>query len=189
MAEVNNATVLNTLKEKFGDDILHAYEPYNMLTVFTNRERIIEMLAFLKEDSTIQMNFLTNLGGIHYPNNAGQELGIIIHLHSFVNNFRMRLEVFFPGNESTFPTLTGLWPAAGWMERETFDFFGIFFEGHGDMRRILNMEDMDYHPMLKQYPLEDDTRTDKDDRYFGRDGNSEVKFDKFPGKISLLEKK
>jgi NADH-quinone oxidoreductase subunit C len=86
------------------------------------------------------------------------------------------------------PTVTVLWPAANWMERETFDFFGVNFEGHPDLRIILNVEDMDYNPMLKQYPLEDDTRTDKDDRFFGRDGNKGVSFDKFPGKAQLLKK-
>jgi NADH-quinone oxidoreductase subunit C len=86
------------------------------------------------------------------------------------------------------PTATVLWPTANWMERETFEFYGINFVGHPDLRIILNVEDMDYHPLLKQYPLEDDTRTDKDDRYFGRDDNKGVHFDKFPGKAQLPNK-
>ena len=61
-----------------------------------------------------------------------------------------------------------MYAAANWMERETFEFYGINFLGHPDLRIILNVEDMDYHPLLKQYPLVDATRTDKDDKYFGR---------------------
>jgi NADH-quinone oxidoreductase subunit C len=189
MAEVNNASVLATLQEKFGDAIEHAYEPYGMLTAFVKREQIIDILRFLKEDSTIQMNFLTSLCGIHYPENKDKELGVIYHLHSFTNNFRMRLEVFFPSADVDMPTATVLWPTANWMEREAFEFFGINFVGHPDLRIILNVEDMDYHPLLKQYPLEDDTRTDKDDRYFGRsEGNNGVTFDVFPGKAQLPKK-
>jgi NADH-quinone oxidoreductase subunit C len=65
-------------------------------------------------------------------------------------------------------TITDLYAAANWMERETFDFFGIQFVGHPNLTRILNVDDMDYHPMLKAYALEDETRTDKDDTFFGR---------------------
>lgn len=64
--------------------------------------------------------------------------------------------------------MTHLWPAANWMERETYDFFGVEFVGHPDLRRILNVDDMDYFPLRKQYPLEDGTRTDKEDEFFGR---------------------
>ncbi|RZK53321.1 MAG: NADH-quinone oxidoreductase subunit C [Pedobacter sp.] len=69
---------------------------------------------------------------------------------------------------STTKDASTLWNAANWMERETYDFFGIKFEGHPDLRRILNMDDLGVHPMLKQYPLEDPNRVDKKDEYFGR---------------------
>lgn len=188
MAEVNNASVLETLKANFGDAIEHAYEPYGMLTVFVTRDKVLDIITFLKNDPTIKMNFLTSLCGMHYPNNEGKELGVVYHLHSFTNNFRLRIEVFFAANDAVMPTLTTLWKTANWMERETFEFFGIKFEGHPDLRVILNVEDMDYHPMLKQYPLEDATRTDKDDRFFGRDGHEGVTFDQRPGKAQLLNK-
>ena len=66
------------------------------------------------------------------------------------------------------PTATDLWAAANWMEREAFDFYGFKFKGHPDLRRILNMDEMDYHPMRKEYALEDGSRDDKQDKYFGR---------------------
>jgi NADH-quinone oxidoreductase subunit C len=65
-------------------------------------------------------------------------------------------------------TVSDLFSAANWMERETYDFYGIIFEGHPNLKRILNVEYLDYFPMRKEYPLEDPTREDKDNRFFGR---------------------
>ena len=73
-----------------------------------------------------------------------------------------------PESNTEINTLTPLYASANWMERETYDFFGIRFIGHPDMRRILNVDHMEMFPLLKQYPLEDSSRTDKDDRFFGR---------------------
>ena len=64
--------------------------------------------------------------------------------------------------------MTSLYASANWMERETYDFYGIIFDGHPDLRRILNMDEMEYFPLRKEYPLQDATRTDKEDKYFGR---------------------
>jgi NADH-quinone oxidoreductase subunit C len=89
-------------------------------------------------------------------------------LHSFINNVRLRLKVFIPASDPQIPSATAVFDTANWMERETFDFYGILFQGHPNLKRILNVDDMDYHPLLKQYRLEDGTRTDKVDSFFGR---------------------
>lgn len=89
-------------------------------------------------------------------------------LHSWTNNVRVRIKVYVPIAEPNVPTLTNLFASANWMERESFDFFGINYVGHPNLKRILNIEDMDYHPMRKEYPLEDATREDKIDALFGR---------------------
>jgi NADH-quinone oxidoreductase subunit C len=85
-----------------------------------------------------------------------------------VSGIRVRVKVFIHEIEPAIPTASTLWNSANWMERETYDFFGIKFEGHPDLRRILNMDDLGVFPMLKQYPLEDPNRVDKKDEYFGR---------------------
>jgi NADH-quinone oxidoreductase subunit C len=85
-----------------------------------------------------------------------------------VNNVRVRVKVFIPVANPTIPTATTLWNGANWMERETFDFFGILFEGHPNLVRILNVDDMEAFPMRKEFPLEDPNRVDKEDRFFGR---------------------
>ena len=80
----------------------------------------------------------------------------------------MRIKVFLAADDVHIPTMTTLYPTANWMERETYDFFGILFDGHPNLKRILNIDEMDYFPMRKEYPLEDATREDKIDALFGR---------------------
>jgi NADH-quinone oxidoreductase subunit C len=168
MSEITTAYIEQSLKEHFGENIKSIEDSYGMLSVITKRETIVEMVTWLRDHPILQFNFLTDICGIHFPDHKNEELGVVYHMHSFVNNIRIRLHIFFPESDPKAPSLIHIFAAAGWMERETFDFYGIRFQGHGDMRRILNMEDMNYHPLLKQYPLEDGTRTDKEDKYFGR---------------------
>ena len=144
----------------------------DMLTVETTRERILELLDFLRTDDELQFHFLTTLCGIHYPENTGRELAVMYQLHNWQKNIRIRVKIFIPVSDPHVPSATALWPAANWMERETYDFYGILFDGHPNLTRILNVEDLDVFPLRKEYKLEDGTRTDKDDRFFGRDGNT-----------------
>jgi len=170
MAEqgLTNERVLENITTAFGEAIYDAHEPYGLLTVSTTRDQIIPLLTHLYNDATLKMNFLTTMCGIHYPENKDQELGVIYHVHSLVHNVRLRIKIFFPIADPVVPTATKLYAAANWMEREAFDFYGIQFEGHPNLIRILNVEDMTYHPMRKEYPLEDGTREDKTDVFFGR---------------------
>jgi NADH-quinone oxidoreductase subunit C len=89
-------------------------------------------------------------------------------LHSLVNNVRVRIKVFLPADDYHIPTATTVWNGANWMERETYDYFGVIFDGHPDLRRILNVDDMTAFPMRKEFPLEDPNRVDKKDYFFGR---------------------
>ena len=97
-----------------------------------------------------------------------KQLGVIYHLHNMPKNSRIRLKTFVMMDKPDVPTATDLWPGANWMERETYDFFGIKFKGHPNLKRILNMDEMDIFPLRKEYPLEDQERTDKDNSMFGR---------------------
>jgi len=168
MADINNGYLLQQLQGKFEADIISADEPYGMLTIEFNKNKIVELLSYLYHHNQLQMQFLTDVCGIHYPNNAGKELGVIYHLHSLQNNLRLRIKCFMPNDAPEIDTVSSVFASANWQERETFDFYGIHFSGHPDLRRILNVDEMDYFPLRKEYPLEDQTRTDKDDTYFGR---------------------
>jgi NADH-quinone oxidoreductase subunit C len=168
MAELTNELVAQKLKAAFGDAILQVEEPYALVTLTVNRNKIIDILKFLRDDQELGLSFLTDLTGVHYAE-PDEQLGVVYHLHNMAKNFRVRIKSFFPKSDPIIATATGLWPAANWMERETFDFYGINFTGHPNLKRILNVDDLGYFPMRKEYALEDPTREDKDDRFFGRD--------------------
>lgn len=165
MGKIGNQELIQKISSKFADRVFTFSEPLGLLTFETSREDIIEVLTFLKND--LDFNFLTDITGIHYPE---QELpiGVIYHLHSFRRNVRVRIKVFLEEQNPSIPTAFNLWRGADWMERETYDFFGVQFEGHPDLRRILNMDDMVAFPMRKEFPLEDPNRVDKKDFFFGR---------------------
>ncbi len=165
---LTNEEVAQTLINQFGEAVGEFDDPYDLLTFSVGREQLIPLITYLKEHKTYQVGFLTDITGIHYPDSPDREFCVVYHLHSLVNNFRLRVKVYLTEADLHIPTLIPLFAGANWMERETFDFFGIIFDGHPDLRRILNMEEMDYHPMRRQYPLEDETREDKIDALFGR---------------------
>lgn len=141
---------------------------YDFPEITVSRDHVILVLKTLKEKEETAFGFLTTLCGIHFPEKEGREFWVMYQLHNLYTNERIRVYSHAPASDPVFATATTLWPAANWMEREAFDFYGLQFEGHPNLTRILNVEDMDYHPMRKEYKLEDDTRTDKDDTYFGR---------------------
>jgi NADH-quinone oxidoreductase subunit C len=165
---LSNQEVAEALLEKFGDQVFDFEEPYGLLTLSTTREEILPILEYLRDHKTYQVIFLTDLTGVQYPDNTGKEFMVVYHVHSFVHNFRIRIKVFIAEADIHIPTATGLFACANWMERETYDFFGILFDGHPNLTRILNIDEMDYFPMRKEYPLEDATREDKIDALFGR---------------------
>jgi NADH-quinone oxidoreductase subunit C len=167
MGKITNEELLAKISGKFGEQITVVGEHYGLLTLETNRDDIIELLAFLKNDTVLQFIYLTDLTGIHYPESE-KPIGIVYHLHSLVNNVRIRIKVFLPVDDYHIPTATTVWEGANWMERETYDFFGVIFDGHPDLRRILNVDDMTAFPMRKEFPLEDPNRVDKKDYFFGR---------------------
>lgn len=160
--------LLSKVKDFLGEDFISSTESFGMLAVNISASKNIDLLEFLHKDATIQMNFLTDITAAHYPDRKGQEFEVIYHAHSFVNNVRLRIKCTLPLENLEIKTATTLYAGANWLEREAYDFYGVIFTGHPNLKRILNVDEMDYFPMRKEYPLEDQTRTDKEDDYFGR---------------------
>jgi NADH-quinone oxidoreductase subunit C len=165
---VNNQSIVEDIVANFGQKIFELEEPYGLLTFTTNASDLVDVTKYLRDHPEFKFAFLTDITGIHLPDNTGKEFCSVYHLHSWENNVRIRIKVFVPTENPSVPTLTPLFACANWMERETFDFYGILYTGHPNLQRILNIDEMDYFPMRKEYPLEDATREDKIDALFGR---------------------
>ncbi len=166
--EINNVYALERLRAEFSDKIITADEPYGLLTLEVPAESAHEIIKWLQADQEMKVNFLTNIGGVHYPKNENRELVVVYHLHSLVHNLRIRIKAFLPISNPSILSLTDIYAGSNWMERETFDFYGVQFINHPNLVRILNEDSMDYFPMRKEFQLEDASRLDKDNRFFGR---------------------
>ncbi len=165
---LTNDHIKSKLSEKFGDQLTNFEEPFGLLTFEAPKDLNLKVLQFLYDDPELAFTFLTDICAVHYPDNAGRELAIVYHLHNLVANVRIRFKIFTDINTPDVYTAVQLFSSANWMERETYDFYGVNFVGHPNLKRILNVDEMDYFPMRKEFPLEDQTRIDKDDDMFGR---------------------
>ncbi|MGZ5247157.1 MAG: NADH-quinone oxidoreductase subunit C [Flavitalea sp.] len=165
---LTNERIKERLVEKFGEQVSNITEPYGMLTFEVPNEMNLKVMQFLYDEDELNFRFLTDLQAVHYPDLKGRELAVVYHLHNLRDNVRIRFKVFTSIDQPDVFTATKLFEAANWMERETFDFFGVNFLGHPNLKRILNVDEMTYFPMRKEFPLEDQTRADKDDEMFGR---------------------
>lgn len=152
---LTNNFIKQKLTEKFSDQIISFDEPYGMLTFTAAKDYNLKVLQYLYDDSELKFRFLTDLCAVHYPDNKGGELAVVYHLHNLKDNIRIRFKVYTPIEKPDVFSATALYSAANWMERETYDFYGVNFVGHPNLKRILNVDEMDYFPLRKEYPLED----------------------------------
>jgi NADH-quinone oxidoreductase subunit C len=166
---LTNEIIRSRLIEKFGEQITGWEEPYGMLTFTSDKNLNLRVLQYLYDEPDLGFQFMTDLTAVHYPDEDGKELAIVYHLHNLKENVRIRYKIFADIKKPDVFSAYALFSAANWMERETFDFFGVNFVGHPNLKRILNVDEMEYFPLRKEYPLEDQKRTDKDDEMFGRD--------------------
>ncbi len=165
---LTNEHIQHRLTEKFGDLVSNFSVLYDMLSFEVSTDQNLKVLQFLYDEADLNFQFLTDVCGVNFPDQIGRELAVVYHLHNLQDNVRIRFKVFTSIASPDVYTASKLFSAANWMERETYDFYGINFIGHSNLKRILNVDEMDYFPLRKEYPLEDQTRIDKDDQMFGR---------------------
>lgn len=162
-------TVNSKLVDKFGDAILSAEMSYDFPLFIVKKAAIKDILTFLKNEPSLNFHFLTTMCGLHHPEHPQEtEFGLMYQLHNMPSNYRIRLKTYMSREDMDVASVTDLWSTAGWMERQEYDFFGFNFIGHPNLTRILNMDEMNYFPMRKEFPLEDMGRDDKNDKMFGR---------------------
>lgn len=164
---LDNTSIQEKLTAKFGESVTNFTNEFGMLAFEIEKEKNTEAIQFLRDE--LGFNFLTDVCGIHYPDNEiERQFAVVYHMHNWMENVRVRFKAFLNRENPEIETASGLFLSANWQERETYDFYGIIFTNHPDLKRILNMDEMVSFPMRKEFPMEDGNRTDKDDRYFGR---------------------
>jgi NADH-quinone oxidoreductase subunit C len=141
------------LRERFPEHVSGPEETLGEVSVRVSRDRIAEVCTHLRDEAAFEL--LADLSGVDFLGvaPASERFLVAYHFYSLSRNVRLRLRVFVPEGDETVPTVSGVYPTANWQEREAYDFFGIVFEGHPDLRRILMPDDWDGHPHRKDYPL------------------------------------
>ena len=150
--EMMNEKALDRLRTKFGDGMFEWSEFRGELTVIVPKDHIVDVCKFLKGEPDLEYNLLADLCGIDM-NTATKRFGVIYNLYSLKTKHRFRLKTFTEEEHPHVPTVTGVWSTANWHERETFDMFGIIFDGHPDLRRVYLPEEFEYYPLRKDFPL------------------------------------
>ena len=150
--DASNHSLVKRLKETLGEAVIEASEFLGQLSIRIARPRIVEVCEALKADSETPFNYLSDLTCVHYPDNKEAPFEVVYNLYSISKNERVRLKV--NTNGEGVESVTSVWPAADWLEREVYDLFGVVFHNHPDLRRILLPPDWEGHPLRKDYPLE-----------------------------------
>jgi len=142
-------------KEALPDSILDVHTFRDETTLIVKPTDIVQMARFLRDTKGLIYNFLSDISSVdYYPDyNRPGRFGVCYHLYSMLYNRRLRLKVFLQEDDPSVPSVTPVYPAANWLERESFDMMGIDFKGHPDLRRILNPDDWEGYPLRRDYPL------------------------------------
>lgn len=148
-----NESVLARLEGLTEDPFWRALWDRGELTIWVAREKLVEVMTHLRNDALLRYEFCASVSGVHYPHEEGAELHVVYHLQSYTHNRRLRVETTCPDADPHVPSVCGLYPTVDWHERETWDMFGIIFDDHPSLTRILMPDDWVGHPQRKDYPL------------------------------------
>jgi NADH-quinone oxidoreductase subunit C len=143
----------SVLSARFADAIEEVIEALGEVTVIVRRERLIEIMEFLRDEPSLQFNYLSDASGVDLGEFAEPRFAVAYHLYSLSYNHRLRIKVFLEEDDAWVPTVSEVWKSANWMEREIYDLFGVDFANHPDLRRILMPADYEGHPLRKDFPV------------------------------------
>ncbi|MGC0363647.1 NADH-quinone oxidoreductase subunit C [Rhodococcus sp. 27YEA15] len=144
---------LNGIGVSFDDAIEKVVIFRGELTLHVERSYLLRVARRLRDEADLRFELCLGVSGVHYPQTVGRELHGVYPLSSITHNRRIRLEVSVPDSDPHIPSVVGIYPTNDWHERETFDFFGIVFDGHPALTRIQMPDDWKGHPQRKDYPL------------------------------------
>lgn len=152
--------VFERVKEQFQDGVLDLSEEFDELSLVAHKDSVYEILEFLKNDTELSYDFLVDVTAVDYSQMEDvltkydyARYMVVYHLYSYKTGNRLRVKAPVHEKELSVRTVTSLWKGAAWLEREAYDMFGIAFENHPDLRRILMPDDFEGYPLCKDYPL------------------------------------
>ena len=143
--------IVDLVKARFPQGVLSTHDFRGDDTVVVRREDYLEIVRFLKDSPGAAMDFFVDLACVDWPERRPR-FDVVLHVKAFATGERLRVKTGVPADDCTCPSLTGLWPAANWFEREAYDMYGVKFTDHPDLRRILLYEEFEGHPLRKDYP-------------------------------------
>jgi NADH-quinone oxidoreductase subunit C len=154
---VDGLAILDELRARFGGAVLETHEHRGDHTAIVERDAIRDVLAFCRDSTALAFDVLMDLTAVDYAKFPGREDGprfeVVYHLYSIAHNHRLRVKVPVDEDDARVRSAVPLWPIANWFEREVWDMFGIRFDGHPDLRRLLMYEEFVGHPLRKDYPI------------------------------------
>ncbi|MGO9640524.1 MAG: NADH-quinone oxidoreductase subunit C [Candidatus Acidiferrales bacterium] len=136
-------------KSRFGDAILETWTDRNQAILVVARQKLTQIARFSRDDE--EFDYLVDLTAVDWPRRE-KRFDVVLNLYSFKKNRRLRLKVQATAEEPV-PSVTGIWSTANWLEREVYDMFGIIFEGHPDLKRLLLPEEWQGYPLRKDYDI------------------------------------
>jgi len=145
--------VLVKLRERFGDAIRAVHAWRGDLTAEVDAAQIVEICRFVRDDAALAFDFLADLTAVDYLGSTPR-FEVVYHLKSLTRGHRLRLKARISEDAARIDSVVGVWRGADWLERETWDMYGMRFEGHPDLRRIYLYEEFEGHPLRKDYPKE-----------------------------------
>jgi NADH-quinone oxidoreductase subunit C len=138
---------------KFAGAVEEIIEAANEITIIAKREGLVELMTWLRDEPSLRFDYLSDVSGVDLGEFASPRFAVSYHLYSITHNHRLRVKVFLEEDDANVPTMWKVWKSSNWLEREVYDMFGVTFEGHPDLRRILMPADYEGHPLRKDFPI------------------------------------
>ncbi|MBO0860003.1 MAG: NADH-quinone oxidoreductase subunit C [Chloracidobacterium sp.] len=141
------------ISSKFAETIEEIIEAASEITIVARREGLLDLMTWLRDEAAMGFDYLSDVSGVDLGEFASPRFAIAYHLYSFTHNHRLRVKVFLEEDDARLPTMWELWKSSNWLEREVYDMFGVTFDGHPNLVRILTPADYEGHPLRKDFPI------------------------------------
>lgn len=148
--------ITGEIKSRYPHEIIEVSESYGQTAITVRKERIREIMGFLHDTANLNFDYLEDLCGVDYLGKKTARFEVVYHLFSMKHRHMVRIKAEVSEEDCSIDSVEGIWKGAGWHERECYDMFGIKFNGHPDLRRVLMPEDWEGHPLRKDYPVQSD---------------------------------